>query len=52
MDTGLRNQDPSALTLRIPTGLRTHTLACTERSDSSSFESLLKQSFLLTLFPL
>ena len=34
VDTGLRNQDPSALTLRILTGLRTYTLAHTEHSDS------------------
>ena len=27
VDTGLRNQDSSALTLRIPTGLRIYTLA-------------------------
>jgi hypothetical protein len=45
VDMGLRNQDSSTLTLRIPTGLRIYTLAHTERSDSSSFESLVKQSF-------
>ena len=37
-DTGLRNQDPSALTLRISTGLRTYVLTHMEHSDSSLFE--------------
>ena len=50
-DTGLRNRDPSALTLRMPTGLRTYMLAHTERSDSGLFERSVKQSFTPHSFP-
>jgi hypothetical protein len=50
-DTGLRNWNPSALTLRTLTGLRTHMLAHTEGSNSSCFTRSVEQSFPPHSFP-
>jgi hypothetical protein len=50
-DTGLRNWNPSALTLHTPTGSRTHTLGHTECSNSSSLTRSVKQSFPPHSFP-